>query len=217
MGIAKIKPKTPGTRFKVAATFDDITKGRPEKSLLVPIRRSGGRNNRGKMTMRYIGGGHKKNYRLIDFKRDKFEVEGRVHSIEYDPNRSCRIALVHYRDGEKRYIIAPNGLAAGQRIKAGKGVEPEVGNALFLSEIPLGTVVHNIEMQPGQGGKIARSAGSFAQLTARDGKYAVIKLPSGETRQVLTTCMASIGSVSNAEHSLVRSGKAGRRDRKSVV
>jgi len=210
MGVVKLKPNTPGQRFKVAATFDDVTKGSPEKSLLRPIKKSGGRNNRGKMTMRYVGGGHKRRYREIDFKRNKFEVDGIVHSIEYDPNRTCRIALIYYKDGEKRYIIAPNGLAVGQKIKAGKGVEPEVGNALYLKDIPLGTVVHNIEMKPGQGGKIARSAGSFAQLAARDGKYAVIKLPSGETRQILTTCLATIGTVSNSEHFLVRSGKAGR-------
>jgi large subunit ribosomal protein L2 len=210
MGVVKLKPNTPGQRFKVAATFDDVTKSSPEKSLIRPIKKSGGRNNNGKMTMRYIGGGHKRKYREIDFKRNKFDVEGVVNSIEYDPNRTCRIALIYYKDGEKRYIVAPNGLAVGQVVKSGAGVDPEVGNALYLSEIPLGTVIHNIEMKPGQGGKMARSAGSFAQLTARDGKYAVIKLPSGETRQVLTTCLATVGSVSNSEHSLVRSGKAGR-------
>lgn len=210
MGVVKLKPNTPGQRFKVAATFEDITKSTPEKSLVSKIKRSGGRNARGKMTMRYIGGGHKKRYRQIDFKRNKFEVEGVVNSIEYDPNRSSRIALIFYKDGEKRYIIAPNGLEVGQIIKSGPGSEPEVGNALPLSDIPLGTVIHNIEMKPGQGGKIARSAGSFAQLAARDKKYAVIKLPSGETRQLLTTCLATVGTVSNSEHSLVRSGKAGR-------
>ena len=210
MGLVKLKPNTPGQRFKVAATYDDVTKTKPEKSLLKPIKKSGGRNNRGKMTMRYIGGGHKRRYREIDFKRDKFGIEGVVHSIEYDPNRTSRIALIHYVDGEKRYIIAPNGLAVDQRIKSGEGVEPEVGNALFLKNIPLGTVIHNIEMKPGQGAKIARSAGGFAQLAARDGKYAVIKLPSGETRQILVTCLATIGTVSNSDHALVRSGKAGR-------
>ena len=210
MGLVKLKPNTPGQRFKVAATFEDVTKSTPEKSLIRKAKKSGGRNNRGKMTMRYLGGGHKRRYRAIDFKRNKFEVEGVVNSIEYDPNRSSRIALIYYKDGEKRYIIAPNGLKVGQVIKSGAGVEPEVGNALPLKEIPLGTVIHNIEMKPGQGGIIARSAGSFAQLAARDGKYAVIKLPSGETRQVLTSCLATIGSVSNSEHMLVRSGKAGR-------
>ena len=210
MGVVKLKPNTPGQRFKVAATFEDVTKSTPEKSLIRPKKKSGGRNNRGKMTMRYIGGGHKQRYREIDFKRNKFEVEGVVHSIEYDPNRTSRIALIYYKDGEKRYIIAPNGLTVGQVINAGPGIDPEVGNALYLKEIPLGTVVHNIELKPGQGGKMARSAGSFAQLAARDGKYAVLKLPSGETRQVLTSCMATVGSVSNSEHSLVVSGKAGR-------
>ena len=210
MGVSKLKPNTPGQRFKVAATFEDVTKASPEKSLVKPMKKSGGRNNRGKMTMRYMGGGHKRRYREVDFKRNKFEVEGLVHSIEYDPNRSARIALIYYKDGEKRYIIAPNGLKVGQTIKSGKGAEPEVGNALFIKDIPLGTVIHNIEMKPGQGGKIARGAGSFAQLAARDKKYATIKLPSGETRQILVTCLATIGSVSNSEHMLVRSGKAGR-------
>ena len=210
MGLVKLKPNTPGQRFKVAATYDDVTKTSPEKSLLKPIKKSGGRNNKGKMTMRYIGGGHKKRYREIDFKRDKFGIEGVVNSIEYDPNRTSRIALIHYVDGEKRYIIAPNGLVVGQQIKSGEGVEPEVGNALFLKDIPLGTVIHNIEMKPGQGAKMARSAGGFAQLAAREGKYAVIKLPSGETRQILVTCLATIGTVSNSDHALVRSGKAGR-------
>ncbi len=210
MGLVKLKPNTPGQRFKVAATFEDITKSTPEKSLIRKIKKSGGRNSGGKMTMRYMGGGHKRRYRDIDFKRNKFDIEGVVHSIEYDPNRSCRIALIHYKDGEKRYIIAPNGLTVGQTVKAGIKAEPEVGNALYLKDIPLGTVVHNIEMKPGQGGKIARSAGSFAQLAAREGNYAVIKLPSGETRQILTSCLATVGTVSNSEHSLVRSGKAGR-------
>jgi large subunit ribosomal protein L2 len=210
MGLVKLKPNTPGQRFKVATTFEEITASKPEKSLVKPIKRSGGRNNRGKMTMRYIGGGHKKRYREIDFKRNKFGIEGTVHSIEYDPNRSSRIALIHYVDGEKRYIIAPNGITVGQTIKSGEGAEPEVGNALYLKDIPLGTVIHNIEMKPGQGGKIARGAGSFAQLNARDGKYANIKMPSGETRQILVECMATIGTVSNSDHTLVRSGKAGR-------
>ena len=210
MGLVKLKPNTPGQRFKVAASFDSITKSTPEKSLIRKIKKSGGRNNTGKMTMRYLGGGHKRSYRIIDFKRDKFDIEGVVHSIEYDPNRTCRIALIHYVDGEKRYIIAPNGLEVDQKIKSGDKAEPEVGNALQLKNIPLGTVIHNIELKPGQGGKIARSAGSFAQLAARDGKYATIKLPSGETRNILITCLATIGTVSNSEHFLVRSGKAGR-------
>lgn len=210
MGVVKLKPNTPGQRFKIASTFEEITAASPEKSLLAPQKKSGGRNNTGKMTMRYMGGGHKRRYRIIDFKRDKHGVEGTVKTIEYDPNRSGRIALVYYADGEKRYILAPNGLKVGQVIKSGKGAEPEVGNALFLSEIPLGTLVHNVELKPGQGAKMARSAGAFAQLAARDGKYAVIKLPSGETRQILVTCMATVGTVSNSEHSLTRSGKAGR-------
>jgi large subunit ribosomal protein L2 len=178
--------------------------------LTVSKKKSGGRNNTGKMTMRYIGGGHKQKYRIIDFKRNKAGVPGTVTTIEYDPNRTARIALITYKDGDKRYILAPQGLQVGQVINAGAGVAPEVGNALLLSEIPLGTIIHNIEMYPGKGGMIARTAGSYAQLAARDGKYAVIKMPSGETRLVLGTCIATIGVVSNAEHNLVRSGKAGR-------
>ncbi len=210
MGVVKLKPTTPGQRFKVAATFENLTAGSPEKSLLAPKKRSGGRNNNGKMTMRYMGGGHKKRYRSVDFKREKHGVPAQVKSIEYDPNRSAHIALLYYNDGEKRYIIAPAGLEAGKTVVSGPGSEPDLGNALPLKEIPLGTDIHNIEMKPGQGGKIARSAGSFAQLAAKDGKYVVIKLPSGETRQILATCMASIGTVSNSENQLVRSGKAGR-------
>jgi large subunit ribosomal protein L2 len=210
MAVKKFNPVTPGTRFKVASSFSEITASEPEKSLLIPVRRSGGRNNSGKMTMRYIGGGHKKMFRLIDFKRTKHEVPAVVKTIEYDPNRTARIALVVYADGEKRYIIAPNGLKVGQTVVSGKGASPEIGNALFLSEIPLGTVIHNIELRPGQGAAMARSAGTYAQLSARDGKYAVIKLPSGETRMILTTCIATIGSVSNSDHNLERSGKAGR-------
>ncbi|MEI6594412.1 MAG: 50S ribosomal protein L2 [Bacteroidota bacterium] len=209
MGIRKFKPTTPGTRFKRANTFEEITKSTPEKSLLVPVNRSGGRNDTGKMTMRYIGGGHKKMYRLIDFKRDKHSIPAIVHSIEYDPNRTARIALLHYKDGEKRYIIAPAGLQAGQAIMSGPGAAPEIGNALPIIEIPLGTVIHNIELHPGQGGKLVRSAGSFAQLLNRDGKYATIKLASGETRMILSSGLATIGSVSNPDHNLERKGKAG--------
>lgn len=201
---------TPGTRHKVAGTFDDITTSTPEKSLLEPKKRSGGRNSSGKMTMRYIGGGHKQQYRIVDFKREK-AGEATVATIEYDPNRSARIALVVYGDGEKRYIVAPNGLKVGQKIESGAGVAPEVGNTLFLSEIPLGTVVHNIELYPGQGAVMARSAGTYAQLLAREGKYAIIKLPSGETRMVLVNCKATIGVVSNPDHSLEVHGKAGRK------
>jgi len=210
MGIRKLNPTTPGQRHKVASTFEEITASKPEKSLLAPLKKSGGRNNTGKMTMRYIGGGHKKRYRIIDFKRDKHNMSAEVKTIEYDPNRSARIALVEYKDGEKRYIVAPAGLQVGTNIESGKGVSPDVGNTLFLSDIPLGSVIHNIELQPGQGAQLARSAGSYAQLNARDGKYAIVKLPSSETRMVLITCKATIGSVSNGEHSLTRSGKAGR-------
>jgi len=177
---------------------------------LVPIKRTGGRNNQGRMTMRFIGGGHKRRYRIIDFKRNNFGVVGEVKTVEYDPNRSAFISLVEYADGEKRYIIAPNGIKVGQKVEQGPGVSPEVGNALLLSEIPLGTLIHNIEMSPGQGAKICRSAGSYAQLMAREGKYVAIKLPSGESRLILSACLATIGSVSNSEHSQEVKGKAGR-------
>jgi len=194
----------------LASTFEEITTSTPEKSLLAPARKSGGRNNRGKMTMRYTGGGHKQRYRIIDFKRDKDGVPATVTTIEYDPNRTARIALLVYADGEKRYIIAPNGLKVGQKLMSGKGASPDVGNALFMSEIPLGTVIHSIELRPGQGAKMARSAGSYAQLMSRDGKYATLRLPSGETRMILCACRATIGMVSNIDHSLEVSGKAGR-------
>ena len=210
MGLRKLKPLTPSQRFKLVSNFEEVTKSEPEKSLMVPIKKSGGRNNSGKMTMRYIGGGHKRMYRIIDFKRDKDGVPAVVHSIEYDPNRSARIALLHYRDGEKRYILAPHGLKVGQEVNSGSNVAPEVGNALFLSEIPLGTIIHNIELRPQQGGIIARSAGNYAQLLARDGKYAVLRMPSGETRMILVTCKATIGSCSNPDHNQEISGKAGR-------
>ncbi len=210
MAVKKFKPVTPGQRQKVISTFDEITSSKPEKSLIRPIKRSGGRNSSGKMTVRYIGGGHKKRYRLIDKIRDKDGMQAEVKTIEYDPNRSARIALVLYADGEKKYILAPNGIKAGQKIQSGKNIPPEVGNTLFLSDIPLGTIVHNIEFRPGRGGVLARSAGSYAQLTSRDGKYAIIKLPSGESRMILVTCRATIGSVSNPDHDLEKSGKAGR-------
>jgi large subunit ribosomal protein L2 len=210
MAVRKIKPVTPGQRHKIISTFDNITSAVPEKSLLRPLRRSGGRNGSGKMTMRYIGGGHKKMYRVLDFLREKDGMPATVKTIEYDPNRSSRIALVVYQDGEKRYIVAPVGLQVGQTLLSGKEVAPEIGNTMFLSDIPLGTIIHNIELKPGKGGAIARSAGTYAQLSARDGKYATIKLPSGETRLILTTCRATIGTVSNPDHNLERSGKAGR-------
>lgn len=210
MAVKKFKPVTPGQRHKIAGAFNELTVSTPEKSLLRPIKKTGGRNDRGKMTMRYMGGGHKKRYRLIDFLRNKDGIPAQVKTVEYDPNRSARIALVVYEDGEKRYILAPNGIKIGQKIQSGKGVSPDVGNTLFLSDIPLGSVIHNIELQPGKGGMLARSAGSYAQLTSRDKKYAIIKLPSGESRMVLVTCRATIGTVSNSDHSLEVSGKAGR-------
>ena len=210
MSVRKLKPITPAQRFRVVNGFDAITTDKPEKSLLEPKKRSGGRNNKGKMTSRHIGGGHKKRYRVIDFKRNKFETPAEVKSIEYDPNRTAFIALVEYKDGEKRYIIAPNGLGVGQTISSGKNAAPEIGNALYLSDIPLGTVISCIELSPGKGASLARSAGAFAQLMAREGKFATIKLPSGETRLVLVTCMAVIGAVSNSDHQLLVSGKAGR-------
>jgi large subunit ribosomal protein L2 len=210
MALRKLRPLTPSQRFKMANTFEEVTASKPEKSLIEPVKKSGGRDYTGKMTMRYIGGGHKKNYRIIDFKRSKDGIEGTVKTIEYDPNRSARIALVFYKDGEKRYMISPAGLKVGQKVMSGKGAAPEVGNALFLSEIPLGTIIHAIELHPGQGAVMARSAGTYAQLAARQDKYAVIKMPSGETRMILLTCKATIGAVSNADHNLEVSGKAGR-------
>ena len=211
MAIKKYKPTTPGQRFKEISSFDELTPDvKPEKSLLKPQKRSGGRNNTGKMTMRYMGGGHKKRYRVIDFKRNKDNMEATVKSIEYDPNRSAWIALVVYTDGEKRYIIAPEGLQVGQKVLSGEKVVPESGNSMLLANIPLGTDVHNIELKPGKGGMLARSAGAYGTLTSRDGKYAIIRLPSGESRMVLTSCRATVGSVSNSDHGLEKSGKAGR-------
>ena len=211
MSVRKLKPITPGQRFRVVNGFDTITTDKPEKSLLAPKKRSGGRNNQGRMTTRNIGGGHKQRYRIIDFKRDKNDIPATVKTIEYDPNRTAFIALLSYADGEKRYVIAQNGLTVGQTIVAGNDVAPEIGNAMPLSEIPLGTTISCIELHPGQGAVMARSAGSFAQLMARDGKHATVKLPSGETRLILLTCMATIGVVSNSDHQLLVSGKAGRR------
>lgn len=210
MAVRKLNPVTPGTRHKVITDFDGITTNVPEPSLTSGRVKSGGRNNQGKMTMRYIGGGHKQRFRVIDMKRDKHGITGKVATIEYDPNRSARIALIQYPDGEKRYILAPAGLKVGQSIQSGKGVPPEVGNALPLGEIPLGTLVHNVELQPGKGGSFVRSAGTFAQLSAREGRYVTLKMPSGELRLVLTACMATVGTVGNAEHMLQKSGKAGR-------
>lgn len=210
MSVRKLKPITPGQRFRIVNEFDAVTASKPEKSLLAPAKKSGGRNDRGKMTMRYTGGGHKQRYRLVDFKRDKSGVPAIVKSIEYDPNRTAFIALLNYADGEKRYIVAPNGLKAGQTVVSGPNSAPEIGNALLLSEIPLGTIISCIELRPGQGAILARSAGSFAQLMARDGKFATLKMPSGEIRLILVTCSATIGAVSNSDHQLTVSGKAGR-------
>ncbi|WP_298951095.1 50S ribosomal protein L2 [uncultured Nonlabens sp.] len=210
MSVRKLKPVTPGQRFRVVNGYDAITTDKPEKSLLAPKKRSGGRNASGRMTMRYIGGGHKRRYRIIDFKRDRHGVPATVASIEYDPNRTAFIALVNYQDGEKRYVIAQNGMKVGQNIVSGESATPDVGNAMKLSQIPLGSIISCIELRPGQGAVIARSAGSFAQLMARDGKYATVKMPSGETRLILQECLATIGAVSNSDHQLVVGGKAGR-------
>ncbi|OIQ28117.1 MAG: 50S ribosomal protein L2 [Bacteroidetes bacterium MedPE-SWsnd-G2] len=211
MSVRKLKPITAGQRFRVVNGFDAITTDKPEKSLLAPKKRSGGRNSQGKMTMRYLGGGHKKRYRIIDFKREKQGIPAEVKSIEYDPNRTAFIALLNYQDGDKRYVIAQNGLQVGQTVVSGtEGVAPEIGNAMPLSQIPLGTIISCIELHPGQGAVLARSAGAFAQLMARDGKFATVKLPSGETRMILVNCLATIGVVSNSDHQLLVSGKAGR-------
>jgi large subunit ribosomal protein L2 len=216
MAVKKLRPITPGTRFRVAPSFDEITASKPEKSLVTSVKKSGGRNQTGKMTMRYIGQGHKRQYRIIDFKRDKVDVPAIVATIEYDPNRTARIALLNYADGEKRYILAPEGLKVGAKIIAGKTAAPELGNALPLSAIPMGTVLHNIELKPGKGGAMARSAGSYAQLVAREAKYATLKLPSGEMRLVLVTCTATVGAVSNGEHMNEKVGKAGRNRWKGI-
>ena len=209
MAVKKFNPVTPGQRHKVIGTFDDITSSVPEKSLLEPKKSTGGRNTSGKMTVRYIGGGHKQMYRVIDFKRTK-DMPAVVKSIEYDPNRSARIALLYYADGEKSYIIAPNGLEVGAVLMSGAEAAPEIGNALPLKNIPIGTVVHNIELRPGQGAILVRSAGNFAQIVSRDENYCVIKLPSGEIRRILSTCRATVGTVGNSDHALECSGKAGR-------
>jgi large subunit ribosomal protein L2 len=209
MSVRKLKPITPGQRFKVVNGFDAITTSTPEKSLLGTVKRTGGRNASGKMTVSHRGGGHKRRYRLIDFKRNKAGA-AEVMSIEYDPNRTAFIALTQFEDGEKRYIVAPNGLSVGSKIASGDGSTPDIGNAMRLAEIPLGTIISCIELRPGQGAVIARSAGTFAQLMAKDGKFVTIKLPSGETRLILAECLAMIGAVSNSDHQLIVSGKAGR-------
>lgn len=210
MALKKFKPVTAGTRFKIGNNYDEITTNKPEKSLVVGIKKSGGRNSSGKMTMRHIGGGHKRKLRVIDFKRDKINIEAEVKTIEYDPNRSSFIALLHYLDGEKRYILAPFGIKIGQKVNSGDAVPPEVGNSLPLKNIPLGSTVHNVELHPGAGGVLARSAGTSAILDNKDGKYAILRMPSGETRMVLLTCRATVGNVSNPDHNLQVYGKAGK-------
>ncbi len=216
MALKKFKPVTAGTRWRIGNSYAEVTTNVPEKSLVETKKRTGGRNSSGHMTMRYIGGGHKKKYRVIDFKRDKKGMDAKVVSIEYDPNRTSFIALVEYTDGEKRYIISPQGLQVGATISSGDDVAPEIGNALMMKFMPLGTMVHNIEMQPGQGGKIARSAGSSAQLTNKEEKYAVLKMPSGELRKVLINCYATVGIASNSDHQLQSMGKAGRNRWKGI-
>jgi large subunit ribosomal protein L2 len=210
MALKKYKPVTAGTRWRIGNAYAEITADVPEKSLLEKVKSTGGRNAQGRRAMRYIGGGHKKMYRVIDFKRDKKNVPATVATIEYDPNRTAFIALLNYADGEKRYILAPQGLQVGMEVVSGDNVAPEIGNMLQLKFMPLGTNVHNIEMQPGQGGKIARSAGASAQLTNKEEKYAVLKMPSGELRKVLINCSATVGVLSNSDHNLQSMGKAGR-------
>ncbi|THU39814.1 50S ribosomal protein L2 [Niastella caeni] len=210
MALKKYKPITAGTRWRIGNAYAEITTDQPEKSLLEKTTSTGGRNAQGRRSMRYIGGGHKKMFRIIDFKRDKKNIPGTVASIEYDPNRTAFIALINYKDGEKRYILAPQGLQVGATITSGDSVAPEVGNALQMKNMPLGTNVHNIEMQPGQGGKLVRSAGTSAQLANKEEKYAVLKMPSGELRKILINCYATVGIVSNGDHNLEMMGKAGR-------
>ena len=209
MSLKSFKPTTPSNRYKVLPSFDEITKSTPEKSLLQPLRKSGGRNNNGRITTRHIGGGHKKHYRLVDFRRSRTDV-AKVIGIEYDPNRTCRIALIQYTDGTKSYILAPVGLTVGMQVQAGENVAPKVGNAMPLKNVPLGTAIHNIEVRPGTGGKIARSAGQQAVLSNRDGEYALVKMPSGEIRKFRVECFCTIGQVGNAQHMNESSGKAGR-------
>jgi len=210
MAIRKFRPTTPGTRWMSVSMFDEITKSRPEKSLIEPLRKSGGRNNTGRITSRHRGGGHKRFYRVIDFKRNKVDMDGKVVAIEYDPNRSSRIALLQYLDGERRYIIAPDGIKVGDVLRSGANADIKTGNAMPLANIPAGTFVHNIEMRPGKGAQLARSAGMAVQLMAKEGKYAQLRLPSGEIRNVPAECMATIGSVGNVDHENISIGKAGR-------
>ena len=210
MAIRKLRPMTPATRFYYIATFEVVTKTTPEKALLSPIKKSGGRNNNGRITSRHRGGGHKRMYRIVDFKRERHGVEAKVTAIEYDPNRSARIALVQYIDGEKRYILAPDGMKVGQKVMSGSGVEVQVGNALPLSEIPVSTFVHSVEIKPGKGGQLGRSAGNSLQLMAKEGDFATLKLPSGEVRKIPVVCYATIGIVGNGDHENISLGKAGR-------
>ncbi|MTW86431.1 50S ribosomal protein L2 [Virgibacillus dakarensis] len=210
MAIKKFRPTSNGRRNMSVSDFAEITTDKPEKSLLSPLYKRGGRNNQGKLTVRHQGGGHKRQYRIIDFKRDKDGIPGRVATVEYDPNRTANIALIHYADGEKRYILAPKGLEVGQQVESGKNADIKLGNALALQDIPVGTVIHNIELKPGNGGQLARSAGAEAQILGREGKYSLVRLASGEVRLVLSTCRATIGQVGNLEHELIRVGKAGR-------
>jgi large subunit ribosomal protein L2 len=210
MAIKSFKPTSPGRRTMTVSTFEEITRSEPEKSLTVSLKKKGGRNNQGRLTVRHQGGGHKRRYRIIDFKRDKENIPGKVAHIEYDPNRSARIALLHYVDGEKRYIIAPVGLEVGQEVVSGPDADIIPGNAKKLKDMPLGTIVHNIELKPGKGGQLVRSAGSSAQIMAKEGKYAQIRLPSGEVRMILLDCKATVGQVGNVEHEIISIGKAGR-------
>jgi len=210
MGLKRFKPYTPGRRFMIISDFSDITKSEPEKSLLKPLKKTGGRNHHGRVTVRHIGGGHKRRYRIIDFKRDKFDIPAKVLAIEYDPNRSARIALLMYVDGERRYILAPKGLQVGDTVMSGPNAEIKVGNALPLEKIPDGTIIHNIELKPGKGGQLARSAGTYAQLMAKEGSYALLRLPSGELRRVHVKCLATIGMIGNEDHINEVDGKAGR-------
>ena len=210
MAVKKFKPTSPGIRQMTVSSFEEITKSTPEKSLVVPLKNKAGRNAQGKISVRHQGGGHKRNYRIIDFKRNKDNIPAKVASIEYDPNRTARIALLNYADGEKRYIIAPEGLKVGDTIISGEGADIKVGNALPIKFIPVGTLIHNIEIRPGRGGQICRSAGTVAQLMAKEGKYATVRLSSGEMRLILATCKATIGQVGNLEHENITIGKAGR-------
>ena len=211
MGIRTYDPTSPGRRHGSVLDYGEITRRRPEKSLLRPLRKTGGRNNRGRITCRRRGGGNKRMYRLIDFKREKEHVPARVATIEYDPNRTCFIALLHYADGEKRYILAPIGLAVGQTVASGPGAEPLPGNAMILAQVPIGVQIHNVELSAGSGGQLCRSAGCSAQLTAREGDYAVVQLPSGELRRIHVGCRATIGRLGNTDHQNIKLGKAGRR------